>query len=134
VASEPTQLVFQNHAAIAETFARKAIIMSKPEWGLKRVCLSCGTRYYDMRKNPPVCPNCGAAFDPEQVLKTKRRSPVDDKSKKSAALAEATPEDIEDIVAVDGEGDDAVIEDAEELGNEDSDLDEVVDLEENETP
>ncbi|NCV02616.1 MAG: hypothetical protein EBV53_15725 [Proteobacteria bacterium] len=23
------------------------------------VCPNCATRYYDMKKNPPVCPSCG---------------------------------------------------------------------------
>jgi uncharacterized protein (TIGR02300 family) len=46
--------------------------LSKPEWGLKRICPSCGTRYYDMRHDPIVCPKCGATFDAEAVVKTKR--------------------------------------------------------------
>ena len=51
--------------------------MAKPEWGLKRLCASCGTRYYDMRHDPIVCPKCGATFDAEAVVKTKRvRAPT----------------------------------------------------------
>ena len=46
--------------------------MAKPEWGQKRLCASCGTRYYDMRHDPIVCPKCGATFDAEAVVKTKR--------------------------------------------------------------
>jgi len=46
--------------------------VAKPEWGLKRVCASCGTRYYDMRHDPIVCPKCGATFDAEATVKTKR--------------------------------------------------------------
>ena len=26
--------------------------MSKPEWGIKRVCPSCSIKYYDFKKNP----------------------------------------------------------------------------------
>ncbi len=51
--------------------------MAKPEWGLKRLCPNCGTRYYDMRHDPIVCPKCGAHFDAEAVVKTRRsRAPV----------------------------------------------------------
>ena len=39
--------------------------MAKPEWGSKRICPSCGTRYYDMMRDPVVCPKCGTPFDPE---------------------------------------------------------------------
>jgi uncharacterized protein (TIGR02300 family) len=104
--------------------------VTKPEWGLKRVCPSCATRYYDMKKNPPVCPNCGTAFDPESVLKVRRRNSAEDKRKAQAA-EETTPEDIEDIEPIEGDGEEAVIEDAEELGDEE--LEEVVELEDDES-
>ena len=48
--------------------------VSKPEWGLKRVCQSCGCKYYDMRPEsddsgkPILCPSCGTAFDPEALF------------------------------------------------------------------
>src|SRR5208282_504367 len=38
----------------------------------KRLCPNCGTRYYDMQHDPIVCPRCGAPFDPEALLKTRR--------------------------------------------------------------
>ena len=46
--------------------------MVKLEWGTKRICPNCGTRYYDLRRDPIVCPKCGAGFDPEALLKTRR--------------------------------------------------------------
>jgi len=48
------------------------IDVSKAEWGTKRICPSCTTRYYDMKKNPPVCPKCGTVFDPEITLRARR--------------------------------------------------------------
>lgn len=104
--------------------------MSKAEWGLKRVCPSCSTRYYDMKKNPPVCPNCGTAFDPESVLKVRRRNTAEEKRK--AAADKPAPEDIEDIEPIEGDSEEAVIEDAEELGDEDAELEEVVEMEDDE--
>ena len=49
--------------------------MAKAEWGLKRICPNCGTRYYDFRKDPPTCPACGTVYDPEALLKSRRARP-----------------------------------------------------------
>ncbi len=94
--------------------------MSKPEWGLKRVCPSCGTRYYDLRKKQPVCPSCGTVFDPEALMKS-RRSRVTTEEKTRRPIA--SPELIEEGTLPEGEDpENAVIEDADELG-EDVDVD-----------
>jgi uncharacterized protein (TIGR02300 family) len=36
--------------------------VAKAELGAKRECQSCGTKYYDLGKEPPVCPRCGTVF------------------------------------------------------------------------
>ena len=50
--------------------------MAKPQWGSEHICHSCGTRFYDLLREPIVCPNCGAEFDPEALLKTRRSRAV----------------------------------------------------------
>ncbi len=91
--------------------------MAKAEWGQKRICPSCSARYYDMKKNPPVCPSCGTTFDPEVLLRARRGRSAE----KKVAAAPAPEEIIEDIPAAEGEeAEDAVIEDAEELGEDDA--------------
>ena len=125
--------------------------MAKPEWGTKRICPSCGARYYDLRKDPPVCPSCGTTFDPEALLKSRRArpAPVEEVVKKAPVESEDDEEIVEagepelgepdDEVAVDDledadeavqEEDDVLLEDASELGDED-DMGEVVDVEVN---
>ncbi len=37
--------------------------MAKPELGTKRVCQSCGAKFYDLSKDPIVCPKCGAIYE-----------------------------------------------------------------------
>ncbi len=32
--------------------------MVKPEWGGKHLCESCGAKFYDMLRDPAVCPKC----------------------------------------------------------------------------
>ncbi|QDH13640.1 TIGR02300 family protein [Formicincola oecophyllae] len=34
--------------------------MANEELGLKRTCVECGVRFYDLNRIPPVCPKCGA--------------------------------------------------------------------------
>ena len=36
--------------------------MAKPELGTKRLCGSCGAKFYDLSKDPIVCPKCGTTF------------------------------------------------------------------------
>lgn len=36
--------------------------MAKPELGLKRQCMSCGAKFYDLNKDPATCPKCGTVF------------------------------------------------------------------------
>ncbi len=49
--------------------------MVKPEWGTKRTCPKCATRFYDLGKEDPInCINaeCEHSFAPEPVLKSKQ--------------------------------------------------------------
>jgi uncharacterized protein (TIGR02300 family) len=48
-------------------------LMVKPEWGTKRTCPKCSTRFYDLGTEDPVhCINCGTEWLPEPVLKSKQ--------------------------------------------------------------
>ena len=46
--------------------------MTEIELGVKRRCISCGTKFYDFLKVPIICPNCATEFDPEQLLKSRK--------------------------------------------------------------
>ena len=46
--------------------------MAKPEWGTKRLCPSCGARFYDMKRNPVTCPSCDSDVSIEPLLKPKK--------------------------------------------------------------
>lgn len=36
--------------------------MARPELGLKRQCMSCGAKFYDLARDPATCPKCGAVY------------------------------------------------------------------------
>jgi uncharacterized protein (TIGR02300 family) len=64
--------------------------MVKPEWGTKRTCPKCATRFYDLTKEDPcTCISCGNIWVPESILKSKQPLPFDEAPKKDAAVADA---------------------------------------------
>jgi len=38
--------------------------VAKPDLGTKRLCGSCGAKFYDLNKSPIVCPKCETVFVP----------------------------------------------------------------------
>ena len=100
--------------------------MAKPELGLKRVCVSCGTRFYDLARAPAICPKCGTEQPAEQP-KLKRATAVpDERLKKRPAAQEAEGDE---MVEVEGDEGDEAIEDAEELEDADESLGEDIEVE-----
>ncbi len=64
--------------------------MAKPELGLKRQCMSCGAKFYDLSKNPIVCPKCGTVF---QASAMTRAAPV--AARAAPVVAAAADDDTE---------------------------------------
>jgi len=120
--------------------------LSQPDWGTKRICQSCATKFYDFGRTPIVCPKCGAAFDPEILLKSRRSRPAAAAKpskpvaavKADAAGANKNEDEDEDDIDLAGDDDDltdlpddededeSVIEDASELGEDDEEIPKVV--------
>ncbi len=50
--------------------------MAKADLGTKRACLACGMRFYDFSRSPILCPGCGAEFDPENIIKSRKGRPA----------------------------------------------------------
>ena len=122
--------------------------MVKVEWGTKRSCLGCGASFYDLRREPIVCPKCGAEFDPHVQNRPGRsrpaaRSPVvstgqgstvnddlrplpeklgpEENEEEAADNADTADQDVGD------KGGEAAIEDVSELGEDKDDMFEVMD-------
>ena len=86
--------------------------MGKIERGIKRICQECGTLYYDLEKNPIVCPKCGAEFDPEAILKSRRTRPlVPENEEKQKAEDEETDnsEDLDEVETTIDDDEDGVV-------------------------
>ena len=94
--------------------------MAKPEWGIKRICSSCNTKYYDFNKSPIICPSCGTEFDPDYYLKTKKSKGVS--SKVSLENDNDLSRDIDIIDDIEVDSDNEVVSDDDpllEINNED---------------
>ena len=83
--------------------------MGKIERGIKRICQECGALYYDLEKDPIICPKCGAEFDPEAILKSRRTRPLVPDNKENQKAEDEEPDNSEDLDEVE-----TTIEDDEE--------------------
>ena len=69
--------------------------MTKPELGTKRICPNCGTKYYDLNRNPIVCPKCGTVFVVAAATATAKA--------RAQAKAPVEPEEVEVVPEKDAE-------------------------------
>jgi uncharacterized protein (TIGR02300 family) len=90
--------------------------MANPELGIKRVCVACGTRFYDLAKVPAICPKCATEQPIEQPRPRRTGGNVleDRRAKKPAPAPGMEEADIE-VEGVEEEGEEDIIEDAADL-------------------
>jgi len=78
-------------------------MLANPEWGTKRQCPKCGTRFYDLENDSPIiCIDCEHKFKPEVILKSKM-APLE-------LMSVAKPDDTEKELLEDTSNDDIEIE------------------------
>jgi len=98
--------------------------LANEKLGVKRTCPKCGTRFYDLNREPITCISCGVSFEPEVILKPRRPVAVEEEKKPEKPKAKpAKPKDDEDDLdddLLDGDDDD----------EDDDDLDDVLDIDE----
>jgi uncharacterized protein (TIGR02300 family) len=115
-------------------------VVAKLEWGNKRICPTCGARYYDLLRDPVICPKCSTPFDPEAFLKARRARPAapvekvlepvgaDELDSDIETEEVETADEEEEAVPLEEaeEEDEEVLEDASELGEDEDDMAEVI--------
>jgi len=103
----------------------------KAELGTKRTCPSCAARFYDLMKNPIVCPKCNANFVAAAVLPSKGDMPAMAPAPKPRVVEVADDIEVADVELVSLEDAEApdVADDDETAGIEDVDLGEGGDAE-----
>ena len=70
--------------------------MAKPELGTKRLCGGCGAKFYDLSKDPIVCPKCHTVM---AVAAASARARPEPARAAAAAAAAAPPQEQEEVAA-----------------------------------
>jgi uncharacterized protein (TIGR02300 family) len=107
--------------------------------GMKRICPTCSTRYYDFGKRPVICPNCKTEFTGEIKTRARRaRAASNDIIEDGQVSEETAAEKIVDADEDDAllEGDEGVVsledldeDDDEKTEDDDEDMESDPDLE-----
>ena len=123
--------------------------MELTDRGTKRLCQSCAGKYYDLNREPVLCPKCQAEFDPTAGVKIRSDTSYKahggraksvfgranaNRAEPAAAEDAEVAEEGEDKVESEEAGDDDEdsVEDVAELGDDSDDLAEIVETNETE--
>jgi uncharacterized protein (TIGR02300 family) len=52
--------------------------VAKPELGAKHQCQNCGAKFFDLNKDPIVCPKCGTVFQGAQRVRVAAKEDEED--------------------------------------------------------
>src|SRR5262245_33662788 len=94
--------------------------MSKPARGTKRVCPSCGARFYDLNRTPIVCPVCQFTYQmtppPSPSRRWQRAQPIETRKVEKPIEGDQEIVDLGDDGAEipAGDDEDAILEEEEE--------------------
>jgi predicted nucleic acid-binding Zn-ribbon protein len=102
--------------------------MPKDEWGTKRLCPNCGSRFYDLMRDPMTCPECGHSFTAESLVAGRGRTMIAEKTvakERDLDLEDLTDEEDIDNDASDVDLDDDLLEDD---GDDNVSLDDIADV------
>lgn len=86
--------------------------MPAKDLGTKHACFKCGTKFYDMKKTPAICPKCGADQRESPALKP---APAERRARAAARPVEPVDEVEVEELDEDADGD----EEADEAADDD---------------
>lgn len=115
--------------------------VAKPELGSKRQCQNCGAKFYDLNKDPILCPKCGTVFQavavrggraevvPNRPVEDEEVEPDTAAGPELVSLDEVEADEAEKEIPIDGvEIEDDIAEDDTFLEEEEEGDDDVADL------
>src|SRR5215470_15672418 len=95
--------------------------VAKPELGTKRLCANCGAKFYDLSKDPIICPKCQTVMELAPVVAPRVRPDAPAVAPAAAEEEVVAPETAEaEFVSLEEAGmDDAPFIEEQEEGDED---------------
>ena len=90
--------------------------MPKEEWGVKRLCIKCKSKFYDLNMDPMTCPECATVFSLDEYLGNKPKALKDPtpKNKEKEKVEEVMVDDIDEDEILLEEDEDAISDDLDE--------------------
>jgi uncharacterized protein (TIGR02300 family) len=104
--------------------------LAKPELGTKHQCQNCGAKFFDLNKDPIVCPKCGTVFQGAAARARPAAKPEEEEAELTAAPAGVDIVSLDEVEASEEKAAEPVVddidveEDAEEDGADDPFLEE----------
>lgn len=89
--------------------------MAKAELGTKRICVACGTRFYDLTKVPAICVKCGTEQPLDQPRVRRAGGNVVEEKRPKKAVVPGLDEGEAETEPAEEEAEEDVLEDASEL-------------------
>ncbi len=71
--------------------------VAKPELGTKRLCASCGAKFYDLNKDPIHCPKCGTVYEVAPVVTRGRPEAAAARPAPAEEVAAPEPQEVETV-------------------------------------
>ncbi|MCU9848809.1 TIGR02300 family protein [Defluviimonas sp. WL0024] len=102
--------------------------MPKDEWGVKRLCPHCASRFYDLQRDPMTCPECGHSFSAESLIAGRGRTMISEKT--ASKTDDLDVDDLTDDDDLDDDSGDSDLDDdlLEDDSDDDVSLDEIADV------
>jgi uncharacterized protein (TIGR02300 family) len=101
--------------------------VAKPELGTKRLCGNCGAKFYDLGKDPIICPKCETVFEVAAVTRGRPEAARPAAAAEDAAAPETADAEFVSLEEADAEAQGAKTGDGAEGDDEDIELDESLD-------
>ncbi len=85
--------------------------MAKPELGAKRQCQACAAKFFDLNREPIVCPKCGTVFQ-GATARAERATAKDEESEdEQAGAAGVEMVSLDEVEAAEEKAADPVVDD-----------------------
>jgi uncharacterized protein (TIGR02300 family) len=84
--------------------------VAKPELGAKRQCQACAAKFFDMNRDPIVCPKCGTVFQ-GATMRADSAMAKDEEAEDEPAAAAVEMVSLDEVEAAEEKAADPVVDD-----------------------